>query len=927
MQTQTEDAVVSPVAATAADVAHDLGVDPTTGLSATDAAERLRDHGPNRLVAARAESGFQAFVRQYRDFMQLVLLTAAVVNLVVTGEIGTSLVLAGLTLLNAVIGLRQEAKAEASVAALSSMMRTVARVRRDAQAVEVDAEQLVPGDVVLVEAGDIVPADGRISLAATLEIDEAALTGESLPVAKSTDPVPGEEVPLGDRTCMAYMNTSVTRGRGEILVTATGMDTEIGHIADLLAGTETDKTPLQKQLDGLSKVIAAIAAVALVFVVVLGLVRGEAFDTLFITGVALAVAAIPTGLPAVVTALLSMGTREIARRNAIVKRLPAVETLGSTSAICSDKTGTLTLNKMTARQLAIPGHHTFTVSGEGYATDGEIKHVGGAQVDLDPYLLPMVLCADAVLDGERLIGDPTEGALIVLGAKGGLDITRTRQDLPRVAEVPFDSAYKFMATFHEMTDAEGRPVVRCYVKGAPDVLIGRGGSYRAPDGTVVPVTDDNRHLALDANDAMANAGQRVMVVAQRDLDPAEFQDARARGDAALLAAVDDLTLLAMVGIVDPPRAEAKAAIAECRAAGIRVRMITGDHATTAAAIATELGIEGRALSGTQFAALSDDELLAQLDDIGVVARVAPEDKIRLVQLLKRQGNVVAMTGDGVNDAPALKAADIGVAMGITGTEVSQEAAVMILTDDNFATIVNAVSYGRTLYDNLLKYLRFQMSTLVAYIAIFLTAGIADIAGGVPLEPLQILWLNMVIDIPIAIALGFDKATSGLMTRDPRPVGAPVLSVASWVRICVQGAVMTIGTLVAYRIGEEQGGALVGATMLLTTLSLFHVVAGLLSRDQVGTIFDRDALPGAAQLRRYGVALVAIVAVTTIDLLTRVVGVTGLSGEQWGICVALAATLVVTEEAVKLALRSRRVGSRGLTVESRAVPVGSRGVSG
>ena len=434
-----------------------------------------------------------------------------------------------------------------------------------------------------------------------LEIEEAALTGESLPVAKSTDPVAGEEVPLGDRVCVAYMNTSVTRGRGEMIVTATGMGTEIGHIADLLATTETDKTPLQKQLDGLSKIIASIAGVALLLVIALGLVRGQSFDTLFITGVALAVAAIPTGLPAVVTALLSIGTREIARRNAIVKRLPAVETLGSTSVICSDKTGTLTLNKMTARELAIPGQHRFTVSGEGYSTQGEIRHVGGLNIDLDPYLLPMILCADAVLDGQDLIGDPTEGALIVLAAKGGLDIDETRASYPRIAEVPFDSDYKFMATFHHMTGVGGEPVVRCYVKGAPDVLISRGGSYRDPDGTLVPVTDHNRPLATEANDRMAQGGERVMVVASRDLDPAGFDPA---GD--LLGLVTDLTLLAMAGIVDPPRAEAKAAIAECRQAGIRVRMITGDHATTAAAIAGELGIEGRAITGAEFAAMSDE---------------------------------------------------------------------------------------------------------------------------------------------------------------------------------------------------------------------------------------------------------------------------------------------------------------------------------
>src|SRR5918993_607518 len=599
-----------PVSSAALDVARELGVDPAQGLSATEAGSRLSSYGANRLTEGKKEPGWRAFLRQYEDFMQLVLLVAALLNQIVTGDTGTTVVLAGLTVFNAVIGLRQESKAEESVKALSQMMKTIARVRRDGQAVEIDAQELVPGDVVLVEAGNRIPADGRVCVAATLEIEEAALTGESLPVGKSADPVQGVDIPLGDRVCMAYMNTSVTRGRGELIVTATGMETEIGHIADMLANTDAKKTPLQKQLDSLSKIIAAIAGVALVIVVLLGLARGESFDTLFITGVALAVAAIPTGLPAVVTALLSMGTREIAQRHA-----------------------------------------------------------------LDPYLLPMVLCADAVLDGTALIGDPTEGALIVLGAKGGLDITETRAAIPRVAEVPFDSEYKFMATFHEMAADDGRPVLRCYVKGAPDVLVARATTIRNPDGVLVPITDDNRHLALEANDQIANAGERVMVVAQRDFAPGTVQPG-----SDLIERVQELTLLAMVGIVDPPRPEAKVAIAECHDAGIQVRMITGDHATTAAAIARELGIEGRAMTGTEFAAMSDEQLLEDLPDIGVIARVAPEDKIRLVQLLKQKGNVVAMTGDGVNDAPALKAADIGVAMGITGTEVSKEAAVMILTD-------------------------------------------------------------------------------------------------------------------------------------------------------------------------------------------------------------------------------------------------------
>ncbi|MDR8411788.1 cation-transporting P-type ATPase [Nonomuraea sp. 3-1Str] len=894
-------------------VIRELDVRFDRGLSPEAARERLRTHGPNRLETAKKESAIQAWLRQYRDFMQIVLLAAAVISLVVTRDVGTFVVLAGLTVFNAVIGLRQEAKAEESVKALSRMMKTVARVRRDGQAVEIDAEELVPGDVVLVEAGDRIPADGRICVAASLEIEEAALTGESLPVAKRTDPVPGKDVPLGDRTCLGYMNTSVTRGRGEMVVTTTGMGTEIGHIAGLLAGTEAEKTPLQKQLDSLSKIIATIAGIALALVVVLGLLQGKPFDVLFITGVALAVAAIPTGLPAVVTALLSIGTQEIARRNAIMKRLPAVETLGSTSAVCSDKTGTLTLNKMTARELVIPGLNRFTVSGEGYGTAGEIKHVAGAHIDLDPYLLPMILCADAVLDGDTLIGDPTEGALIVLAAKGGLDVESTRGTYPRVGEVPFDADYKFMATFHQMTGANGEPVVRCYVKGAPDVLISRGTSYRSPDGTLVTVTDENRPLALEANDRMARAGERVMVVAQRDLAPAAFDPG-----ADLIDLVRDLTLLAMVGIVDPPRSEARAAIAECAQAGIRVRMITGDHVTTAGAIAAELRIPGRAITGAEFASLSDEELRGQLDDIGVIARVSPEDKLRLVRLLKQDGNVVAMTGDGVNDAPALKAADIGVAMGITGTEVSKEAAVMILTDDNFATIVGAVEYGRSLYDNLLKYLRFQMSTLVAYIAIFIGAAALGVAGGIPLTPLQILWVNMLVDIPVAVALGFDEPTRGLMSRPPRPVGAPVLSRANWVRLCFQGFVMTAGSLAAYQIGARQGGAAVASTMLLTTLSLFHVAAGLLARDQTNTIFSRAAIPGPTQLRRYALALILIIAVTGIGLLQRVFGTTELSGAQWAACAGLAASLVVVEELVKLVLRHRRPRGRVVARAPRAV---------
>ena len=724
------------------DAARQLGVDTARGLSAAESQKRLEQYGRNELAGKKKESALQQFLRQYRDFMQIILLVAAALSFIFTRDIGTTFVLLGLTVFNAVLGLRQESKAEASLAALEKMMKNIARVRRDGQVLEIDAEQLVPGDIVLMEAGNRVPADGRLFVVATLEIEEAALTGESTPTLKNLQAIPNPDIGLGDRLCMAFMNTAVTRGRAEMIVTTTGMSTEIGHIADLLNKTETDKTPLQKQLDRLTIIIAGLAGLAFILMVLLGLRNDQSFDTLFIAGVALAIAAIPTGMPAVVTTLYSMGTRTLAAQNAIVKRLPSVETLGSVSAICSDKTGTLTLNKMTAREFTVPGQNRFKVTGEGYSTQGQFLHSGGAKIDLDAVLLPMALCADARLDGEALIGDPTEGALIVLAAKGGIDLEGVRQTYPRAAEVPFDADYKFMATFHKMQNEAGKPVVRCFVKGAPDVLISRSSSYWLPGGEVQPITDDNRKLALTENERMASSGQRVMVVARRDFDPATFDP-----NGKLIDLVTGLTLLAMVGIVDPPRAEARDAIARCKSAGIQVRMITGDHAVTAAAIGHELGIEGKALTGAQFAAMSDDELLKELPEIGVVARVNPEDKIRMVDLLQRQQNIVAMTGDGVNDAPALKKADIGVAMGITGTEVSKGAAVMILTDDNFATIVKAVEFGRAIYDNLSHYIRFQMTALVAFIACYLGAAFFVIAGGIPFSPLVILWVNFLIQVP------------------------------------------------------------------------------------------------------------------------------------------------------------------------------------
>src|SRR3954471_22531982 len=580
----------------------ELGVEPERGLTSAEAAERLERYGPNKFTEAKAESRWHAFLRQYRDPMQIVLLGAGLVSIYPVKQPGTGIVILLLTLLNAVLGLSQEGKAAAAVAALQKMMIVKARVRGDGALAQLPAEQLVPGDVVAIEAGDVVPADGRVLAAATLEVAEAALTGETLPVGKDVEPVAAPDAPLGDRTDMVYMNTNVTRGSGEFVVTATGMGTEVGHISGMLQHQEDSKSPLTVQLEKLTKQLVTIAGLALVASVVINMARGQSFTDVFTVAVAFSIAAIPTGLPAVVTTILSRGTRLLADANAIVKRLRSTETLGATSAICSDKTGTLTLNQMTAVELTIPGRR-YKISGGGYSTEGQIKHVGGEpDVPLEQFMFPLALACDAVLtDAGEMIGDPTEGALVVLAEKGGLDLTSTRERYPRVAELPFDTAYKLMATFHRMTGDSGTEVIRCFVKGAPDQLLARSSSHLDPALTTAAVDDGFKERYLGENERLAKKGLRVMATARKDFDPASFD---ASGD--LLELMEGLTLLALVGIVDPPRPAAKTAIAIAHEAGIQVRMITGDHAITAAAIADELGIRGRAITGAQFAELDDD---------------------------------------------------------------------------------------------------------------------------------------------------------------------------------------------------------------------------------------------------------------------------------------------------------------------------------
>ena len=884
---------------TAEAVAQQLKVDPTKGLSAAEAQQRLQQVGPNKLVDKKKESGWHAFLRQYQDFMQILLLGAALINIVFTREWGTTIVLVVLTIFNAVLGLRGESKAAASLAALAATMKNTTRVRRDGVTAEIDAGQVVPGDIVLLQAGDAVPADGRLSVAATLEIEESALTGESVASSKDTATIDKPDAPLGDRHDMAYMNTGVTRGSGEMIVTTTGMGTEMGNIATLLNQTQSDKTPLQKQLDRLTMIIAALAGLAFILMVIMGVRNGQTLDVIFIAGVALAVAAIPTGLPAVVTTMYSMGVRTLATQGAIVKRLPSVETLGSVSAICTDKTGTLTLNKMTSVELTIPGHNHYTITGEGYSPEGKLLNDSGAQIDLTPVLMPMALCADATLNGDQLVGDPTEGALIVLAAKGGIDLDGARKKYPRLAVLPFDAAYKFMATFHNMNDEQGKPVVRCCVKGAPDVVIGLSSFYWLPGGATQPITAENRQLALDENERIGAEGERVMVVARRDFDPATFDP-----NADLLKIVKDLTLLAVVGIVDPPRAEAKAAIAKCHSAGIQVRMITGDHAVTAAAIGKQLGIEGKALTGAQFAAMSDADATNDLDNIAIVARVTPQDKIRMVELLQRKGNIVSMTGDGVNDAPALKKADIGVAMGITGTEVSKGAAVMILTDDNFATIVKAIEFGRGIYVNLFNFVRFQMEQLVGFIACYLLAAFFFVLGGTPFTAFVVLFLNFLVTVPVAMALGFDKPAAGLMAKKPRPLKQPILSRSQWVRIAFLGILAAIVT-VYLEAAYQATSVATAATMGFVVFALMSIVMGVSARSETASAFNRDIFHDRNQVLLYGFALLLTFLPTELGFLQRILGTTSLSGNQWLLCIVLAFVLLLVDEVVKVILRSRR----------------------
>jgi Ca2+-transporting ATPase len=880
-----------------------LAANTTKGLDADEAAVRLDRYGPNRLAETKPRPAWLKLLDQFKSYLVIVLLFAAALAGAI-GDLKDAIVILVVVLFNAALGFYQEHRAERTLAALKGMLAPRARARRDGHVQDLDAAELVPGDIVLLEAGDRVPADGRLLAAHALEVEEAALTGESHAVGKWTEALERADLPLGDRLNMLFMNTVVTRGRGELLVTATGMDTEMGQIAGMIATTPESETPLQRQLDVLGKRLATIAAAVVLVLFALTLARDAPLVDAALTAVALAVAAIPEGLPAVVTVTLAIGMWRMARNRAILKKLAAVETLGSTTVICSDKTGTLTLNQMTARA-GWYANRPFKVSGEGYGPQGEIEWDPEAP-GLEPFLLPMALCTESrVRDGE-LVGDPTEGALYVLAQKGGIDPPEAQAHRPRIAEIPFDSAHKFMATFHSEGDR-----VAMYVKGAPDVLLGHSSHWRAEDGTEQPLDDAVRAAAAEVTRVFADHALRVLAVACRYIRAAEFDPG---GD--LWRWADGWTFLGLAGLMDPPRPEAAEAIERCRQAGIQVKMITGDHRTTAAAVARELGLRGEprgeghddVVSGGDLDAMTVEDLARRIDDIKVFARVAPRHKVAIVQALKADGHVAAMTGDGVNDAPALKAADIGVAMGITGTAVTREAATLVLTDDNFATIVRAVEEGRVIYDNIVKFVRFQLSTNIGAILTVLAATL--LALPTPFTPIQILWINIIMDGPPAMTLGVEPARPGLMAEPPRPRGAQILSGVRLLRLVLFGAVMMVGTLWIFLYGLEQAEPAYAVTLAFTTFVLFQFFNVFNARAEHRSAFNANFLRnGKLWLALLGVLLLQL-AVVHWPPAQQIFGTTALSAGDWLLAAGVASSVLVLEELRKLLwwpFRRRRAG--------------------
>ena len=847
-----------------------------SGLSEEQAEERLERYGENKLAEAKKTTVLQRFFQQLKDPMLLILLAAAAVSAVTNALSGESFtevfIILVVVLLNAVLGVIQESKAEAAIEALQSMTAAKCKVLRGGELKVIESSRLVPGDVVALEAGDAVPADGRLLESASLKIEEAALTGESVPVNKAVEVIFDGDVPLGDRRNMCYMGSTVVYGRGRAVVTATGMGTEMGRIAGVLAQTEQEQTPLQRKLSQLGGVLSKLVLGICVFIFVFDLlVAGDfSLDSVlrtFMVAVSLAVAAIPEGLATVVTVVLSIGVTNMSKRNAVIRRLTAVETLGCTQVICSDKTGTLTQNKMTV-----------------------IEHYG----PVDKLAAAMTLCCDAVYSPDGAQGEPTEAALVNFGAANGQIKPELENEQPRVAEAPFDSMRKMMSTVHKCGDSYIQ-----YTKGAPDEVLKCCTSY-LDSGEVLPLTDEKRQEILSVNHAMADRALRVLAAAERrwyappgGCSPANLEH--------------ELCFIGLTGMIDPVRPEVKAAIDECRRAGIRPIMITGDHKDTAVAIARELGIiddASQAIEGRELNRLSDDELDRVIDKYSVYARVQPEHKVRIVSSWRRRGMITAMTGDGVNDAPSIKSADIGVGMGITGTDVTKNVADMVLSDDNFATIVDAVGEGRRIYDNIRKTIQFLLaSNMSEVVGVF----VATLMGFTLLNPVHLLFINLITDCFPALALGLERGEPDIMDRPPRKASDGIFAGGLGVDIAYQGVLIAVITLASYIIGHcmeaghfawPHGISDDGMTMAFLTMNMCEILHSFNMRSQRRSIFT---LHGHNKL--LWVAMLAALALTTIVLevpaIAAAFGFTPVDWNEYAVALGLAILVVPIVELVKL----------------------------
>jgi Ca2+-transporting ATPase len=842
------------------------------GLSVTEAERRLLSTGPNALRTVPPPPAWRIFLDQFRDFMVLVLLVATAISFVL-GETGDALTIVAIVVMNAILGFVQEYRAERSVATLKALTAPTAKVIREGRLVVEEAWRLVPGDVVWLEAGDRVPADLRLVEAWALEVDEAALTGESHPVAKTVRALEDPRLPLAERSDMAYMGTAVTRGRGRGIVVATGMETEVGRIAGLLESAEDEPTPLQRRLEHLGRILVGLSLGIVLAVVAAGIWRGEPLYAMFLTGVSLAVAAIPEGLPAIVTVALALGVQRMIRAHAIVRRLPAVETLGCTTVIGSDKTGTLTRNQMTVMEvMTAAGRWSRRRDG------GFVPERGQDRGDFELALTIGVLASSAVLTDDHAaspdgLGDPTELALLRAGAEAGVPPQATRARFERWGEIPFEAERRRMTV--AVRDQTGRHWA--YVKGAPDTILALA-RFIHEDGRMVPLDAGRRQWWQAEAERMAGQALRVMAVAYRPLVPGETV---ARWES-------DLILVGLFGLMDPPRPEAVEAVRECRRAGIRTVMITGDHPATALAVAREMGLlqpgQDRALTGRELDALDDAALDAIVDEVAVYARVAPSHKLRVVRALKRRGHVVAMTGDGVNDAPALKEADIGVAMGLTGTDVTKEAAAMILTDDNFATIVRAVREGRAIYDNIRKFVRYLLSCNVGEVLVMFLAAV--LALPLPLVPIQILFVNLVTDGLPALALGVDPPAPGVMDRPPREPGEHLFARGLGAKIAWRGVLIgsvTLGVF-AWALGPGSFGLREARTLALVTLvlsQLFHVFD---ARTEDRNFLEVGLFSNPWVVAAVLTSIAMLLAVVYVPALSRLFRTDPLTGGDWAVAV-------------------------------------------